>query len=43
MSLRIKRNALASLSELFTEYSIELIDNKSHENNVEKATILHLK
>ena len=31
MSLKIKRNALAGLYELFTEYSIEMIDNKYHE------------
>ena len=30
ISLEIKRNALAELNELFTEYSTEMSDNKYH-------------
>ena len=35
ISLEIKRNALAELNELFTEYSTEISDNK---NSMEKIT-----
>ena len=30
MSLKIKPNALAELNDFFTEYSIEMSDNKYH-------------